>query len=149
MKRWTKSELEGMSDLKFAFCILNERRNNLNPYSPLAKKLASAARLIEEMDDYSRYGTGLMLSAEEIVHALYRDGYHCAAKLIKSMMAKMTADTRRKELLDNCFNYITETASRGEVAQTLRHAIGLTDDEIRQYEMGWAIEEDGGGEPDE
>lgn len=149
MERWTKSELEGTSDLKFASCILNERRNSLNPYSPLATKLASAARLIEEVDDYSRNGTGLKLSAEEIVHILYRDGYHCAAKLIESMMAKMTADTRQKELLDNCVNYITEVVPRGEAAQTLRHTIGLTDDEIRQYEMGWAIEEDGGGKPDE
>lgn len=64
MERWTKSELEGMSDLKFASCIQNERRNNLNPYSPLAKKLASAARLIEEMDDYSKSKTGRVIGKD-------------------------------------------------------------------------------------
>lgn len=149
MERWTKSELESMSDLKFASCILNERKRNLNPYSPLAKKLASATRFIEEVDDYSINGTGLKLSAEEIVHILYRDGYHCAAKLIESMIGKMTADARQKELLGNCFDYITEVVPREGAAQTLRHTIGLTDDEIRRYEMGWAIEEDGDGGTDE
>lgn len=142
MKRWSKSELDSVSDLKFAACILNERRMELNPYSPLAKKLASAEKLIEEVDDYSKNGTGLMISAEVVVYALYRDGYHAAAKMIESMMAQKADGARQEELLNNCFDYITEVAPRGDVAQTLRKHIGLTNDEIQRFEMGWALAED-------
>ena len=34
MKRWTIKELSETTDLKFAACILSERRAPLNPYSP-------------------------------------------------------------------------------------------------------------------
>lgn len=49
MDRWTQEELEKTDDLEFAVAILNERRNKLNPYSPLSTKLAAAARAIEEI----------------------------------------------------------------------------------------------------
>lgn len=39
MKRWTIEDLEKTTDLKFAACILNERREGLNPYTPLSQKL--------------------------------------------------------------------------------------------------------------
>ena len=49
MDRWTQEELERTDDLSFAIAILNERRNKLNPYSPLSMKLATAAKTIEEI----------------------------------------------------------------------------------------------------
>ena len=49
MDRWTQDELNNTDNLLFAVSILNERRNKLNPYSPLATKLAAAAREIEEI----------------------------------------------------------------------------------------------------
>jgi len=58
MDRWTMEQLEATDDLDFAVCILNERRNRLNPYSPLAMKLSNAASAIsaikEEKDRYLR-----------------------------------------------------------------------------------------------
>lgn len=39
MDRWTIEELEKIDDIDFAVAILNERRNRLNPYSPLSTKL--------------------------------------------------------------------------------------------------------------
>lgn len=46
MERWTMEQLERTDDLDFAICILNERRNRLNPYSPLAMKLGKAVNAI-------------------------------------------------------------------------------------------------------
>jgi hypothetical protein len=49
--RYTKRELADMSDLKFAMCILQERRNGLtNPYSPLAEKLRRTIHILEDLD---------------------------------------------------------------------------------------------------
>ena len=50
MKRWTIEDLEKTTDLKFAACILNERREGLNPYTPLSQKLEKAKNLILRMD---------------------------------------------------------------------------------------------------
>lgn len=47
--RWTIKEMEGMNPYHFAACILSERRNTLNPYSPLAKKLAEAIGALEKL----------------------------------------------------------------------------------------------------
>lgn len=47
--RWTMKEMEGMNPYHFAACILSERRNALNPYSPLAKKLAEAIGALEKL----------------------------------------------------------------------------------------------------
>lgn len=51
MERWTQEELEKTDNLTFAIAILNERRNRLNPYSPLSVKLAAAAKELEEIKD--------------------------------------------------------------------------------------------------
>lgn len=37
--RWTYDELEEISDKDFIRAILNERLSDLNPYSPLARKI--------------------------------------------------------------------------------------------------------------
>ena len=50
MKRWTIEDLEKTTDLKFAACILNERREGLNPYTPLSQKLEKS----EFQDLYSK-----------------------------------------------------------------------------------------------
>ena len=49
MDRWTMYDLERTDDLTFAISILNQRKNNLNPYSPLANKLAQSIHTIEEI----------------------------------------------------------------------------------------------------
>ena len=50
MERWTKKQLNSLSDLRFAQAILQERRNGLtNPYSPLALKLGRAAAKLDEL----------------------------------------------------------------------------------------------------
>lgn len=56
MDRWTMEELESTDDITFALSILNQRRNGLNPFSPLSMKLQQAAatleRIKEERDKY-------------------------------------------------------------------------------------------------
>lgn len=49
MNRWTMDDLKRIDDLDFAVCILTERRNGLNAYSPLATKLAEAVRTIQDI----------------------------------------------------------------------------------------------------
>ena len=52
MKRWTIKELSETTDLKFAACILRERRAPLNPYSPLAQKLEESKNMLLRMDTW-------------------------------------------------------------------------------------------------
>lgn len=147
MKRWTIKEMAETSDLKFAACILNERRECLNPYTPLAQKLEKAKNLLLRMDSYlGGWSSGTDLPADKTVEILYRDGYHSAARLIEDLTADLGNASRERELLNGCFGYLTELMSREELAKTLRDRIGLTDDEIRQYQMGWVMEEDEDGE---
>lgn len=50
MERWTISQLNKLSDLRFAQAILIERMNRLTqPYSPLASKLRCAAAKLNEL----------------------------------------------------------------------------------------------------
>lgn len=50
MERWTKKQLEEISDLDFAITILNERKNKLtNYYSPLYIKLNRASNMLNEI----------------------------------------------------------------------------------------------------
>ena len=49
MERWTMDELESTDDITFAICILNQRKNGLNPYSPLSMKLSRAVRVLEDI----------------------------------------------------------------------------------------------------
>jgi hypothetical protein len=51
MDRWTMQQLKDTDDLTFAIAILNERRNKLNPYSPLAEKLKATVRTIEKIKE--------------------------------------------------------------------------------------------------
>lgn len=53
-ERWTIKQLQSMGDLEFARHILHERANKLNPYSPLAEKLRSAASTIAEIEAEQR-----------------------------------------------------------------------------------------------
>lgn len=54
MDRWTIKRLNSMDDLAFTAAILNERRIKLMPYSPLAIKLASAARTLLDLASLKR-----------------------------------------------------------------------------------------------
>ncbi len=45
--RWTMEDLQNTDNITFAICILNQRRNGLNQYSPLAVKLKSAEKELE------------------------------------------------------------------------------------------------------
>lgn len=49
MSRWTIKQLNEMDDLTFAMCILSERREMLNQNAPLAKKLASAYHMLDDV----------------------------------------------------------------------------------------------------
>ena len=84
MKRWTIKELNETTDLKFAACILNERRAPLNPYSPLAQKLGESKNMLLRMDGYLvGWGTGVSLPPQTTIEILYRDGYTSAARQIE------------------------------------------------------------------
>lgn len=45
--RWTKEQLESVDDRTFIICILNERRNGLNYYSPLSLRLKTVINKFE------------------------------------------------------------------------------------------------------
>lgn len=48
MNRYTKKQLDELSDIKFAQLVLQERLNSLaNPYSPLSTKLRHAIRTLD------------------------------------------------------------------------------------------------------
>lgn len=49
--RWTLEELENTDNITFAACILNERRNKLSPYSPLAAKLKAAEKELDAIKE--------------------------------------------------------------------------------------------------
>ena len=101
MKRWTIEDLEKTTDLKFAACILNERRESLNPYTPLSQKLDKAKNLILRMDGYAEgWGSGTEASTEDILKTLYRDGYHAAARRIENMLVDLKDRERERQLLD-------------------------------------------------
>ena len=57
MKRWTNKELAEINDFYFAQAILNERKAGLNPYTPLAQKLAKAAKECEDLGNKCLGGT--------------------------------------------------------------------------------------------
>ena len=51
MERWTKKQMDSMSDIDFAIAILNERKNALsNPYSPLSDKLGKAIKALSTIN---------------------------------------------------------------------------------------------------
>lgn len=50
MERWTMEQMNSLTDLQFAWAILGERLNKLNPYSPLAAKLRSAMSTLHDTD---------------------------------------------------------------------------------------------------
>lgn len=47
--RWTMDELKNTDDLTFSISILSQRRNSLNPYSPLSMKLNKAISTLENI----------------------------------------------------------------------------------------------------
>lgn len=51
MERWTMQELEQTDDISFAISVLNKRRRELNPYSPLSIKLKSAEATLEKIKE--------------------------------------------------------------------------------------------------
>lgn len=55
MNRYTKKQLDELSDVKFAQLILQERLNSLtNPYSPLSTKLRCAIKALNMQEEHSR-----------------------------------------------------------------------------------------------
>lgn len=51
MDRWTQEELQRTDNIEFAICILNERKNRLNPYSPLSMKLTASIKTLSDIRD--------------------------------------------------------------------------------------------------
>jgi len=49
MDRWTMQELERTDDLSFAISLLNKKKNELNPFSPLSMKCCSAIKTLENI----------------------------------------------------------------------------------------------------
>lgn len=147
MKRWTIEDLEKTTDLKFAACILNERREGLNPYTPLSQKLEKAKNLILRMDGYAEgWGGGTEASTEDILKTLYRDGYHAAARRIENMLVDLKDMERERQLLDACFGYLAEALPKSNLLPVLRKEIGLTEQEIEKYQMEWLLEGKDDGE---
>ena len=147
MKRWTIKELSETTDLKFAACILRERRAPLNPYSPLAQKLEDSKNMLLRMDGYlTWWGSGASLPPQKVVEILYRDGYHSAARLIEDLTADLGATDREHELLNACFTYLTNALPKPTLRRALRKEIGLTEQEIKKYQMEWVLEDHYDGE---
>lgn len=146
MRRWTIKELDEESDLKLAACILSERRERLNPYSPLATKLKSSENLLLRMDEYlGDCGIGSGISAKRVVNTLYQDGYTDAVRLIERMVAGGERAKREHEILNRCFECIAEKTNKKELVELLRNTIGLTDEEIELYELDWTLDKENGG----
>lgn len=55
MERWTIKDLNNISDIDFAICILSERGNALNPYSPLGSKIAKTISSLEQVRDKTAF----------------------------------------------------------------------------------------------
>lgn len=147
MKKWTIKELDEASNLKFAACILSERRAPLNPYSPLAQKLEESKNMLLRMDGYlAGWGTGASLPPQKVVEILYRDGYHSAARLIEDLTADLGATDRERELLNACFSYLANALPKPTLRRVLRKEIYLTDQEIKKYQMEWVLEDRYDGE---
>ena len=52
MYRWSKKDLENISNIDFAIAILNERRNTLtNPYSYLSRKIAETISELQKIKE--------------------------------------------------------------------------------------------------
>lgn len=141
MKRWTIREMAETSDLKFAACILNERRECLNPYTPLAQKLEKAKNLLLRMDSYlGGWSSGTDLPTDKTVEILYRDGYHSAARLIEDLTADLGNASREHELLNGCFAYLTKTIPKPTLCRVLRKEIGFTEQEFEKFQIEWMPE---------
>ncbi len=146
-KRWTIKDLAKTSDLKFAACILNERRTPLNPYTPMAQKLEHSKNMLLRMDAYlNGWGSGTSQPTSKTLEILYRDGYHSAARLIECMAADHDRYERESALLGECFAYLAEALPRQELRRVLIKNIGLTEEEIRKYQMEWLLEDQKDGE---
>lgn len=66
MDRWTMEELESTDDITFAISILNQRRNGLNPYSPLSMKLSRSISTLENIKaEKDRFIARISTPAEE------------------------------------------------------------------------------------
>ncbi len=49
MNSWTVKQLNETDDIIFAMCILAERKQTVNPYSPLWKKLTQVHKTLDEL----------------------------------------------------------------------------------------------------
>ena len=147
MKKWTIKELAEASNLKFAACILSERRAPLNPYSPLAQKLEESKNMLLRMDGYlAGWGTGASLPPQKVVEILYRDGYHSVARLIEDLTADLGAADREHELLNSCFAYLTKALPKPTLCRGLRKEISLTEQEFKKFQIEWVPEDHYDGE---
>lgn len=146
MKRWKIKELNEVSNLKFAACLLNERRACLNPYSPMAMKLESSKNMLLRMDGYlNGWGSGVEIPAERIINSLYQDGYKDAARLIEFLTADNERAKREREILNRCFGYIVAMSDEGGVDKLLCETLGLTNEEIERYVPGRSTDGKNGG----
>ena len=133
--------------MKFAACILSERRAPLNPYSPLAQKLEESKNMLLRMDGYlAGWGIGASLPPQKVVEILYRDGYHSAARLIEDLTADLGAADREHELLNSCFAYLTKALPKPTLCRVLRKEIGLTEQEFKKFQIEWVPEDHYDGE---
>lgn len=136
MKRWTIEDLEKTTDLEFAACILNERRASLNPYTPLARKLENAENRIRRMDELKK------AIGKVSPETLYGKDYQM---IVKELFGNMPMDCkdweRDRQVLDACFAYLAEALPKSNLLPVLRKNIGLTEQEICKYQMGWLLED--------
>jgi len=108
MNRWTKKQLDNISDLDFAICTLNERKNKLTFYSLESARIRSAIATIndlreqkyiilnldDEIRDYKgvkRYNLEGVIDFANIIREMFTENFNRIETLDKA-----------KEILDSC-----------------------------------------------
>jgi len=86
MSRWTIKELDTMDDLTFAMCVLSERKEKLHQGAPLAQKLASARKTLEQLRDATRQWPNV-----SVMESVYRKMQH--DYLIEDIKAHLTDES--------------------------------------------------------
>lgn len=98
MNRWTMRDLEKTDDLDFAVCILNERRADLNAYSPLSVKLAQAVNTIQNIKaERDRYMARLELERDTFLEAI--TGERSTRNMTEEEYAAHAAEMTRRTLM--------------------------------------------------
>jgi hypothetical protein len=91
-------DLEKTDDLDFAVCILNERRADLNAYSPLSVKLAQSVKTIQDIKaERDKYLYRLEQEREKFCEAI--TGERSTRNMTEEEYAAFAAEMTRRTLM--------------------------------------------------